>query len=102
MQLCSGTSQGELVIVHGGAPSLPPAPEYVLSTALSLEAIAEKCFAGLAIRSVTEVVVSALHALEDDPQFNAGRGSSIQSDGEIRVSAAIMDGSRQTFSAVIN
>jgi L-asparaginase len=102
MKLLSGTSQGQLIIVHGGAPSLPPEPENVLSAALSLEAIAEKCFVELAGRSVCEVVVSALHALEDDPQFNAGRGASLQSDGEIRVSAAIMDGSRQSFSAVIN
>ena len=40
--------------------------------------------------------------LEDDPLFNAGIGSQIQSDGKIRMSAAIMDGETQKFSGVIN
>ena len=40
--------------------------------------------------------------LEDDPLFNAGTGSQIQSDGKIRMSAAIMNGLDQKFSGVIN
>jgi L-asparaginase len=102
MQFLSGTSQGPVLIVHGGAPSRVPEPAKTVSAARSLEAIAEKCFGELAGRSLCEVVVSALEAMEDDPQFNAGFGSAIQSDGEIRVSASVMDGSRQSFSGVIN
>jgi L-asparaginase len=34
--------------------------------------------------------------------FNAGIGSQIQSDGKIRMSAAIMDGETQRMSGVIN
>ena len=86
----------------GVPPRAAPDPEKVLSAALSLGAIAERCFAELASRPVCEVVVSALKALEEDPQFTAGRGFPLQSDGEIRVSAAVMDGSRQSFSGVIN
>jgi L-asparaginase len=102
MQLLSGTTQGPFLIVHGGAPSRMPEPEKVLSAARSLEVIAGQCFKELASRALCEVVVGALQALELDPQFNAGLGAAIQSDGEIRVSASVMDGSRQSFSGVIN
>lgn len=40
--------------------------------------------------------------LEDDPRFNAGTGSVLQSDGQIRMSAALMTGISQRFSGVIN
>jgi L-asparaginase len=102
MQLLSGTSQGPVLIVHGGAPSRLPEPEKVLSAVRALEAFASQCFPELASRSLCEVVVCALRALEHDPQFNAGLGGAIQSDGVIRVSASIMDGARQSFSGVIN
>jgi L-asparaginase len=102
MQLLSGTSQGPVLIVHGGAPSRMPEPEKVLAAAGALQEIAGDCFQELKHRSLCEVVVCALRALEDDPQFNAGWGAAIQSDGEIRVSAAVMDGARQSFSGVIN
>jgi L-asparaginase len=102
MQFLSGTSQGPLLIVHGGAPSRVLESADVLAAARSLESIVEGCFREWAGRSPCEVVVEALQALEADPQFNAGLGAAIQSDGEIRVSAAVMDGSRQSFSGVIN
>jgi len=102
MQFLSGTSQGPVLIVHGGAPSRLPEPEKVLAAARALQEIAENCFPELASGAPCELVVRALQALESDPLFNAGLGGSIQSDGEVRVSAAIMDGARQTFSGVIN
>jgi L-asparaginase len=40
--------------------------------------------------------------LEDNELFNAGIGSQIQSDGKIRMSASIMDGSTLKMSGVIN
>jgi L-asparaginase len=90
------------LIVHGGAPSRLPESEKVVAAAQALEEIAANCFQEVARRSAAEVIVCALRALEDDPQFNAGWGSAIQSDGEIRVTAAVMDGTRQSFSGVIN
>ncbi len=47
-------------------------------------------------------MVFAVSLLEDDALFNAGTGSQIQSDGKIRMSAAIMDGETQKMSGVIN
>jgi L-asparaginase len=102
MELLAGTSQGPLVIVHGGAPSQAVGQELAVRAAKSLHNIANACFGDLAVHSLCEVVVSGLRALESDPQFNAGLGAAIQSDGEIRVSASVMDGVRQSFSAVIN
>jgi L-asparaginase len=49
-----------------------------------------------------ETVVYAVSLLEDDELFNAGIGSQIQSDGKIRMSAAVMDGETQKMSGVIN
>jgi L-asparaginase len=40
--------------------------------------------------------------LEDDPRFNSGTGSVLQSDGQIRMSASLMDGALGRFSGVIN
>jgi L-asparaginase / beta-aspartyl-peptidase len=102
MGFFSGKSSGNLLILHGGAPSRAPEPD---KTALATEALirfSQACLAEIAARDVCEVVVSALREMEADPQFNAGLGSSIQSDGRVRVSAAVMDGTRQSFSGVIN
>ena len=47
-------------------------------------------------------VLTAVTALEDCELFNSGTGSRIQSDGEIRMSASLMDGVNNRFSGVIN
>ncbi|MEO0934173.1 MAG: isoaspartyl peptidase/L-asparaginase, partial [Cyanobacteria bacterium J06641_2] len=47
-------------------------------------------------------VVKGCQMLEDDSCFNAGTGSVLQSDGQVRMSAALMDGTKQSFSGVIN
>lgn len=52
--------------------------------------------------TATQTVVYTVRLLEDCDLFNAGTGSQIQSDGKIRLSAALMDGKTQKFSGVIN
>lgn len=47
-------------------------------------------------------VVRGCQLLENEPRFNAGTGSVLQSDGQIRMSASLMDGYHQRFSGVIN
>ena len=47
-------------------------------------------------------VVEGCRLLEDNTRFNAGTGSVLQSDGQIRMSASLMNGNKQSFSGVIN
>lgn len=56
----------------------------------------------LAGGKASEAVVKGCQLLEDEPRFNAGTGSVLQSDGQIRMSASLMDGESQRFSGVIN
>lgn len=56
----------------------------------------------LKTHSALETVVYTVGLLEDNDLFNAGIGSQIQSDGKVRLSAALMDGKTAKFSGVIN
>lgn len=48
------------------------------------------------------LAIQAVRLLENHPDFNAGFGSSLQSDGVPRLSASMMDSQTQVFSAVMN
>ena len=45
--------------------------------------------------SALDAVVSAVKVLEDDPEFNAGRGSVLTADGTVETDAAVADGQRR-------
>lgn len=47
-----------------------------------------------------DVVQAAVATLEDDPLFNAGRGSALTSDGTVEMDAALMDGATRSAGAV--
>lgn len=47
-------------------------------------------------------VLHGIHWLEDEALFNAGTGASLQADGKVRMSAAIMDSLSNCFAGVIN
>lgn len=68
----------------------------------ALATIAEASYVFLKTHSAVQTAVFAVSLLEDSELFNAGYGSQIQSDGKIRLSAALMDGSSGRFSGVIN
>jgi L-asparaginase len=89
------------LIIHGGAgSSLKGGLESVRrSLTAVLEAVYPLLLAGATAR---DAVVKGCQLLEDDPRFNAGTGSVLQSDGQIRMSAALMDGLTQRFSGIIN
>lgn len=91
------------VIIHGGFFSESSTnTETKIAKQQALERIVKMAYAFLINHSALETVVYAVSQLEDDELFNAGIGSQIQSDGKIRMSAALMDGSTQKMSGVIN
>lgn len=91
------------VIIHGGFFSESSTnAETKSAKQQALERIARDSYEFLKTHSALETVVFAVSELEDDELFNAGIGSQIQSDGKIRMSAALMDGTTQKMSGVIN
>lgn len=91
------------IIIHGGFFSeSDQSHEIKIAKQISLKEIAKASFEFLKTHSAEETVVHAVKLLEDDILFNAGTGSQIQSDGKIRMSASIMNGSTLKFSGVIN
>ncbi len=91
------------LIIHGGFFSESSTnQETKVAKQNALEQIVKSSYEYLKIHSALETVVFAVSQLEDNELFNAGIGSQIQSDGKIRMSAAIMDGETQKMSGVIN
>ena len=91
------------LIIHGGAGSSLKGKGGLESVRRSLHTVVEQVYALLlAGATAREAVVHGCQLLEDDPRFNAGTGSVLQSDGQIRMSAALMEGTTQRFSGVIN
>ena len=91
------------VIIHGGFFSESSTNhETKVAKQNALLRIVKDAYEFLNEHSALETVVYAVSLLEDDELFNAGTGSQIQSDGKIRMSAALMDGSTLKMSGVIN
>ena len=87
------------LLVHGGAKTIRPD---------RAEANRAGCLAALAAGSsvlstggsAVDAVVAAIRILEDDPAFNAGFGSVLNSDGEAELDAALIDGATLDVGAV--
>ncbi len=91
------------IIIHGGFFSESSTNhETKIAKQEALLRIVKDSYAYLQTHSAVETVVYAVSLLEDDELFNAGIGSQIQSDGKIRMSASLMDGTTEKFSGVIN
>jgi L-asparaginase len=91
------------LIIHGGAGSSLKDPSRAGQVRDALFAVLDPVYEMLeGGASARDAVVEGCRLLEDDPTFNAGTGSAIQSDGQIRMSASLMDGESQSFSGVIN
>lgn len=91
------------IIIHGGFFSESGTDnETKIAKQLALLSIAKQAHAYLEFHTAVETVVYAVSLLEDDALFNAGIGSQIQSDGKIRMSASLMNGTTHKFSGVIN
>ncbi len=91
------------IIIHGGFFSESSTNhETKVAKQEALLRIVKDSYAYLQTHSAVQTVVYAVSLLEDDALFNAGIGSQIQSDGKIRMSASLMDGTTEKFSGVIN
>jgi L-asparaginase len=96
-------TQQPKLIIHGGAGSSLKGKGGVEAVRKSLYQVAEQVYSILQQgASAQAAAVLGCRLLEDDPRFNAGTGSVLQSDGQIRMSASLMDGEIQRFSGVIN
>src|SRR5512145_882363 len=74
------------IVVHGGAGGLPrdEAGHALLA----------------ASGSALDAVEAAVVVLEDDPEFNAGRGAALTEYGRVELDASMMDGTNRAAGAV--
>ncbi|MCB0419551.1 MAG: isoaspartyl peptidase/L-asparaginase [Bdellovibrionales bacterium] len=84
------------IVIHGGAGGVSPdiySDSEKKGYELALKSIIDQGFQGLAHgQSALDVVSEAVSALEDDPLFNAGRGSVFDANGEMSFDASLMCG----------
>lgn len=90
------------IIIHGGIKEFENISGIEKDIQQALLEIAETGYSVLLEDGARAAVLSAVTALEDCELFNSGTGSRVQSDGEIRMSASLMDGAANRFSGVIN
>ena len=84
-----------VLVVHGGAGvikrEMSPAREKAIRAALT-QALQNGYAQLKAGKTAVDAVSAAITVLEDDPNFNAGKGSVFTHDGKNEMDAAIMDG----------
>lgn len=84
------------IAIHGGAGVIDAAKMTPQRAASYRAGLAAALDAGYAILerggSSLDAVTAAVRTMEDDPQFNAGRGAVLNHEGDAELDAAIMDG----------
>jgi L-asparaginase / beta-aspartyl-peptidase len=87
------------MLVHGGAWAIPEdaAEAHLSGVRLALEAGYKILTRG---GSALDAVEAAVTVMEDDPTFDAGRGSFLTSDGRVQLDALLMDGGRMKAGGV--
>jgi len=88
-----------LVLVHGGAGRVEAGrlEAHVAGCGVAADAGLEALRAG---GSALDAAQRAVEVMEDDPQYNAGTGGSLRSDGSLQLDASIMDGATLEAGAV--
>jgi beta-aspartyl-peptidase (threonine type) len=93
------TQHAPTLLVHGGAWAIPAdaAEAHQAGVRNALEAGYKLLSRGA---SSLDAVEAAVTVLEDDPTFDAGRGSFLTSDGRVQLDALLMDGGRMKAGGV--
>jgi L-asparaginase / beta-aspartyl-peptidase len=89
------------IVVHGGAGRLPTDDERLDRMRSGAAAAVDAGHTVLAAGGTAiEAVEAAVVVLEDDPEFNAGRGAALTEYGRVELDASMMDGSSRAAGAV--
>ena len=92
------------LVIHGGAGAMRPKHGEADHEQRAREGLRAALEAGASILegggSALDAVEASVRILEDDPCFNAGRGSVLTSEGCVELDAAIMDGRDRRAGAV--
>ena len=91
-----------VLILHGGAGTGGTQRKRLAKIRRKIGQFLTEAYEVLAATDALGAVVHAVCLLENDPEFNAGRGSMLQADGQARLSASVMDGAQQRFAGVVN
>ena len=92
------------LVIHGGAGAMRPDHGDADHEQRARKGLHDALAAGGAVLSAggcaVDAVEAAVRVLEDDPCFNAGRGSTLNAQGLVELDAAIMDGATRRAGAV--
>ena len=89
------------IVVHGGAGGLPSDSDRRDRMRSGAAAAVEAGHAVLAGGGTAiDAVEAAVVVLEDDPEFNAGRGAALTEYGRVELDASMMDGTNRAAGAV--
>ncbi len=93
-----------VLAVHGGAGSIPRGSMSAEQEAAYRDGLTRALRAGYGLlqdgASSLDAVEAAVRVLEDDPNFNAGKGAVFNTDGEHELDASIMNGADLRSGAV--
>jgi len=93
-----------VLAVHGGAGHIVPAEFSAERVATARRGLGQSLTAGMTVLrdggSALDAVVAAVLILEDDEQFNAGRGAVLTATGGVEHDAAVADGATRRAGAV--
>ena len=92
------------LVIHGGAGAMRPKQGDPDHEERAREGLRRALEAGVQILgrggAALDAVEASVRVLEDDPCFNAGRGSALTDQGSVELDAAIMDGRNRRAGAV--
>ena len=92
------------LVIHGGAGTITRAQMTPDREAAYTAALGEALQAGQRILAAggtsLDAVVAAIRVMEDQPLFNAGKGSVFTAEGAVELDASIMDGATRQAGAV--